>query len=198
VNPPALVLASASPRRRDLLEGAGLTFSVRPAAIDETPRSGEAPLPYVRRMAREKALAVNAGPGEVVLAADTVVTLDGAVLGKPSDAAAACATLRTLSGRIHRVHTGVALRDGRHVHVRVTTTSVRFRVLSDADVARYVATGEPFDKAGGYGVQGYGGALVERLVGSYTNVVGLPLAETLTLLARAGVHPRPEETRGNP
>jgi len=189
-----LVLASASPRRRELLASAGVLFVVRPSAIDETPDAGEEPLPYVRRMAREKALAVEADESETVLAADTVVALDGRVLGKPADVGDALATLRVLSGRTHRVHTAVALRTGGRVLARVTTTRVTFRTLKEDELARYVATGEPFDKAGGYGIQGHGGALVERVVGSYTNVVGLPLAETLALLARA----RPDATRGDP
>jgi len=178
-----LVLASASPRRRDLLASAGVDVVIRPAAIDENPWPDEPPLAYVRRMAREKALAIDAGDGARVLAADTIVALDGRVLGKPGDETEACATLRTLSGRTHRVHTAVALRHGRRVAVRVTTTRVTFRALSEADIARYVATGEPFDKAGGYGIQGHGGALVEHIAGSYTNVVGLPLAETLARIA---------------
>ncbi len=171
---------------------------VRPSAIDETPDPDEAPLPYVRRMAREKALAVAASDTETILAADTVVALDGRVLGKPADVDAARATLRMLSGRTHRVHTAVALRTGGRVLARVTTTRVTFRTLTDDELARYVATGEPFDKAGGYGIQGHGGALVERVVGSYTNVVGLPLAETLALLARARPDASPGEPHGNP
>jgi septum formation protein len=178
-----LVLASASPRRRQLLASAGVRFEVRPADLDEAVRLGEAPRVYARRVATEKALAV---PGDPVLAADTVVDLDGRVLGKPADSAEARAVLAALSGRTHRVHTAIALRVGARVHTRVCTTAVTFRLLTADEIAAYVETGEPFDKAGGYGIQGHGGALVDRVRGSYTNVIGLPLRETLALLHRWG------------
>ena len=178
-----LILASASPRRRALLEGAGVSFVVRPADLDEAVLPGEEPRAYARRVARDKALAVE---GERVLAADTVVALDGRVLGKPADAEEARRILGELSGRTHTVYTAVALRVGSKVHERVCATQVRFRTLSGRDIDGYVATGEPFDKAGGYGIQGHGGALVDRLRGSYTNVIGLPLRETLALLEKYG------------
>lgn len=178
-----LILASGSPRRRELLTAAGVTFLVRPSAVDETQHPGESALEYVRRVSREKAAAVE---GEHVLAADTVVVLDGDILGKPATHAEACAGLARLSGRVHRVYTAVTLRAGRRTHARLVGTDVTFRPLHASEIERYVATGEPFDKAGGYGIQGQGGALVHRLRGSYTNVIGLPLRETLDLLERWG------------
>ncbi|MES2639675.1 MAG: nucleoside triphosphate pyrophosphatase [Myxococcota bacterium] len=180
---PVLILASASPRRRALLESAGVTFEVRPADLDERVLPAELPKAYARRVAREKALAV---VGDRVLAADTVVALDGAVLGKPAGPDEARVLLTTLSGRTHTVYTAVALRVGARVHERICATQVRFRELSERDITTYLATGEPYDKAGGYGIQGHGGALVDRVSGSYTNVIGLPLRETLALLARFG------------
>jgi septum formation protein len=178
-----LVLASASPRRRALLTAAGVAFDVRPADLDEAVLAGEQPRAYARRVACEKAAAVE---GARVLAADTVVDLDDRVLGKPGSADEARAVLAALAGRTHRVHTAVALRVERRVHAFVCTTAVRFRSLTAAEIDAYVATGEPYDKAGGYGIQGHGGALVDHVRGSYTNVIGLPLRETLALLARWG------------
>lgn len=179
-----LILASASPRRRELLESAGVAFSVHPADADETWRPGELPRAYVLRVARAKARVVaERFAGRSVLAADTTVAIDDRVLGKPVDAAHAAAMLGDLAGREHAVHTAVVLRAGARETHRVVSTRVRFRPLSAAEIAAYVATGEPFDKAGGYGIQGRGGALVDVVHGSYTNVVGLPLAETLGLLA---------------
>jgi septum formation protein len=183
-----LVLASASPRRASLLRSAGLDFDVRPADADETPLPDEHPRRYAVRVARTKARAVARGAGDVVLAADTVVALDGRILGKPTDAAEARATLGALSGREHRVHTAVVVVVEDRTHTCTVTTRVRFRALARHEIDAYVATGESFDKAGGYGIQGHGGALVARLSGSYTGVVGLPLEETLALLARAGAH----------
>lgn len=178
-----LTLASRSPRRREMLEQLGLTLELRPADTDESPLPGEPPGEYVRRVAREKARAV---AGETVLAADTAVVVDGSILGKPRDAEDARRMLRALSGRTHEVMTGVcAARAGREAVVAVTT-EVRFVPLAEDVIAWYVATGEPFDKAGAYAVQGAGGALVEEVRGSVSNVVGLPLAETLSLLARLG------------
>lgn len=178
-----LLLASASPRRRELLRAAGVAFTVTPADIDESMLPGETPRAYVRRVATAKASAVAARePGRRVLAADTTVALDGRVLGKPADAAEATAMLSALAGRTHEVHTAVVVLDGRRVRRRVVTTRVRFRALTAAEIDTYIATGEPFDKAGGYGIQGAGGALVDDVRGSYTNVVGLPLAQALALL----------------
>ena len=179
-----LVLASASPRRRQLLEPF-VAFEVCPADLDESALPGEAPVAYVARLAAEKAAAVAAGrdPSTVVLAADTTVDVDGAIVGKPLDPADARSILTRLSGRSHRVHTGVAVGG----EVFVVTTRVRFVALSASDIDWYVSTGEPLDAAGAYAIQGRGGAFVAAIEGSFTNVVGLPLAETLAALARAGV-----------
>lgn len=174
-----MILASASPRRRELLAAAGLVFEVRPAEVDETPGPQEPPRRYALRVATAKALAVE---GERVLAADTIVVLDGEILGKPTDATDAAQMLRRLAGRAHTVMTAVVLREGRRLRRRLIRTRVHFRPLSEVEIAAYVATGEPLDKAGAYGIQGRGGALVDRVSGSYTNVVGLPLRETLELL----------------
>jgi septum formation protein len=188
-----LVLASASPRRRELLGRLGLDPLVRPADIDETPRPGEDPHELVVRLASAKAAASGDGhagaPDEVVLAADTEVVLDGQVLGKPRDRDDAARTLRRLAGRVHEVVTGVAVRRGGTARATRVTTEVRFRPLSDVEIAWYVATGEPDDKAGAYGLQGAGAALVDRIDGSDTNVIGLPLAETVALLRNVGFDP---------
>ena len=193
-----LVLASASPRRRTLLARLGLTFEVRPTDTDETWPTGLAIGPAAEEVALRKARAVDA-PGALVLAADTVVVLDGDVLGKPADEAEARVTLRRLSGRTHEVTTGLALRlDGRETTVH-ETTSVTFAALTDGEIAAYAATGSPLDKAGSYGIQDDAGALlVERIEGDFFNVVGLPLRrlyETLLAFAPALVsvagRPRP-------
>jgi septum formation protein len=179
-------LASASPRRRQLLAQVGLAPAVAPSDVDETPHPGEAPAAYARRVAEDKARACAATGA--VLAADTVVALEGRILGKAADAAEARAMLADLSGRTHEVHTAVVLKDpAGALHGVVVTTEVRFRRLDAAEIARYVETGEPMDKAGAYGIQGEGGALVAWVHGSYTNVVGLPLEETLALLAQVGL-----------
>lgn len=180
------VLASASPRRKDLLLGAGLSFEAIPQDVDEAPLPGEAPIAYVLRVARAKAHSYE-GARDAVLSADTTVAIDGEILGKAKDDEEAQAFLRKLSGRTHQVHTAVVLRRSAGPIETVVTTDVRFRSLSPAEIGRYVATGEPRDKAGAYGIQGFGGALVEAVFGSYTNVVGLPLAETLTMLRDGGV-----------
>ena len=171
-----LVLASRSPRRAELLTRAGYRFAVAPADIDERRRDGEAPRELVRRLAREKAAAVAPRhPGAVVLGADTLVVVDGAVLGKPDGAAGAAAMLRRLSGRAHEVLTGVALRAADRCLDGVQSTRVVFRALSPGDVEWYVATGESADKAGSYSIQGRASRFVTRIEGSYTNVVGLPI-----------------------
>ncbi len=182
-----LLLASASPRRADLLAAAGYTFTVVPAEVDETPLPDEPPLEYVRRLAEAKARAAVAGdPGDVVLAADTTVAVDRHLLGKPEDAADAARMLGHLAGREHAVHTGVAVRrDGRLVS-EVATTRVRFLPLSDAEIAWYVASTEPFGKAGGYAIQGRAARFIDWIEGSYSNVVGLPVHVVHRLLARAG------------
>jgi septum formation protein len=182
---PRLVLASASPRRRDLLSRAGLAFDVQPTDVDETPRPGEAAEPLALRLAEDKAAAIVA-PGAIVLAADTIVVRDAVALGKPRDEAEAAAMLRSLSGRRHEVITAFAAVRGESRIVRPVRTEVVFRDLSEDVIARYVATGEPMDKAGSYGIQGIGAMLVERVSGSYTNVVGLPLVEVLDAIAQLG------------
>lgn len=188
---PILVLASKSPRRRDLLQGAGVPFSVQPSEIDEKRNAGEDAEEYTQRAARMKAEAVAGAqpPGTWVLAADTTVVLDGTVLGKPKNENDAAKMLRLLSGRRHRVLTAVVLTqaDGDEPFELLCETSVWFRPLDAATINEYLATGEPMDKAGSYGIQGRGAMLVSSIEGSYTNVVGLPLAETIQLLAEARV-----------
>ena len=190
-----LVLASASPRRRELLTQAGFTFEVHPAHIPEDPKPNEDPIAYVVRLAREKAEAVfteitNArasglrasAPPQVVLGADTTVTLDNQILGKPEDAADAARMLRLLSGRTHRVITGVAVVTAARTEVAAEVTAVKFLTLSDEEIAAYIATGEPMDKAGAYAIQGRAARWIPRIEGDYFNVVGLPIALVSTLL----------------
>ncbi len=185
----SIILASASPRRSELLRQIGVTFSVQPADVDETPLPNETAERYVERLARDKALAVAASsPGAMVLGSDTSVVLDGVILGKPADQEEAVATLMRLSDANHQVMTAVALAQGEQCECRVVVTEVQFRKLSQAEVVAYVASGEPMDKAGSYGIQGLGGIFVSDLRGSYSAVVGLPLQETAALLADAG-HP---------
>lgn len=186
LTPARLILASASPRRRDLLASVGVVpDEVRPADIDETPRKGELPRPYALRLAREKAASA-AEPGALVLAADTVVSAGRRILGKPEDEAEAHAFLTLLSGRRHRVATGVALRLGDREWTRLVETQVKIKRLSDAEISAYLRSGEWRGKAGGYAIQGIAAGFVPSINGSYTNVVGLPLAETANLLAGAG------------
>jgi septum formation protein len=189
----SLVLASASPRRKMILEQLGLGFRVLPSGIDESALPGETPEQHVERLARDKAdeiLQRLAAKGEVawVLAADTMVVVDAEVLGKPRDDADALRMLMLLSGRTHRVITGIALRHARRGgESAVFSTQVGFRRLDRASAQAYVASGEARDAAGSYAIQGLGTGLVTEIAGSYTNVVGLPAAETLDLLLRAGV-----------
>lgn len=180
--PEQLVLASASPRRRDLLAGLQLDFAVRSAEIDESALTDELPEDHVLRLARAKAQAV-ARPGELVLAADTVVVLEGRILGKPADPADAQQMLSSLAGREHDVYTGVALFEpDRDTLVSATDRSeVRIAALDEDEISWYVSTGEPLDKAGSYAIQGLGALFVEAIVGNYTNVVGLPLPLTRSL-----------------
>jgi septum formation protein len=198
-----LVLASASPRRSELLTQAGYRFRVHPAHIPEDPLPGEDPIVYVTRLAREKAEAVyreltSAGPSAAkerpdgqsslaVLGADTTVTLDNTILGKPLDAADAARMLRLLSGRTHRVITGVALVTAAGVEVAAEATAVRFLTLSDAEIADYVAGGEPMDKAGAYAIQGRAARWIPRIEGCYFNVMGLPLALVSSLLESCNI-----------
>jgi septum formation protein len=180
-----LILASASPRRRELLAQAGFTFEVRPAHVNEDARPDEDPIAYVVRLARVKAQAVFAelnDPHAVVLGADTTVTLDGHILAKPEDAADAARMLRMLSGRTHTVITGVAVATARGTEVAAEVTCVQFLTLSDEEIAAYIATGEPMDKAGAYGIQGFAAKWIPRIQGCYFNVVGLPLALVTTML----------------
>ncbi len=184
-----LILASGSPRRREMLDNLGVELTVRPVEIDESPTDGESPEPYVLRLARAKAraAAADASPHrEIVLAADTIVALDGELLGKPRDPADARRMLERLSGREHQVLTGVAVVAPGFRGADVELTRVWFAELSPAEIEWYVAGGEPLDKAGAYAVQGLGALFVERLDGNYSNVVGLPLPLTYRLLAEAG------------
>jgi len=183
-----LILGSASPRRRDLLAQLGLTpDAVIPPEIDETPRKGELPRPYCARLAREKAAAVPvAGPDDVVLCADTVVALGRRILGKPADAGEAAAFLTALGGRRHQVITAVAVRRGDRVWLRESVSAVKMKRLSDAELNSYLDSGEWMGKAGGYAIQGRAGAFIPWISGSFTGIVGLPLAETAALLAAAG------------
>ena len=187
---PPLVLASGSPRRRELLALLGRAFDVDPADVDETAWPGEDVLDYVARVAEAKAaVAVERHPGRLVVAADTTVELDGVIYGKPFDAADAARMLRALSGREHRVHTHVVVaaagsRGSRGSAVTVTSL-VCFDVLDDLAIDAYIATGEPFDKAGAYAIQGHAAAFVREVHGSVTNIVGLPLAELRALLAES-------------
>ncbi|MGD1105577.1 MAG: Maf family protein [Terracidiphilus sp.] len=198
-----LVLASASPRRSELLTQAGYRFRVHPAHIPEDSLPGEDPIVYVTRLAREKAEAVyreltSAGPSAAkersygqsslaVLGADTTVTLDNTILGKPADADDAVRMLRLLSGRTHRVITGVALVTAAGVEVAAEATAVRFLTLSDAEIADYVAGGEPMDKAGAYAIQGRAARWIPRIEGCYFNVMGLPLALVSSLLESCNI-----------
>jgi septum formation protein len=181
-----LILASASPRRRELLTRAGLQFEVRASAIDETPMMGESPEEFARRAARDKALyvAASAPKGVLVLGADTIVVADHEILGKPLDATDAARMLRMLAGITHRVITGVCLvRAPAQVEaIRDETTLVTFRRLDEVEIAEYIASREPFDKAGAYGIQGLASKFVTRVEGCYFNVVGLPVALVYELL----------------
>lgn len=185
---PVLCLASASPRRRELLTQIGVPHTLATADIDETPRSGESPRHYVRRMAQEKAHAVWKQHSDLpVLAADTTVVLDGIVHGKPRDRAEALQMLAKLSGRTHEVLTAVALAHGPGVLLQLSTSAVRLRAITPEAAAAYWETGEPRDKAGGYAIQGLGAVFVQSVAGSYSGVMGLPLYETAELLRSAGL-----------
>lgn len=184
---PRLILGSGSPRRRELLAQLGVVADdIRPPDIDEDPRKGELPRPYCVRLAREKALAVRSGPDDIVLSADTTVALGRRILGKPAHADEAEAFLRLMSGRRHKVITAVALRRGGKVWERDVVTQVKMKNLSDAEIAAYLESEDWRGKAGGYGIQGPAGALIPWISGSFTAVVGLPLAETANLLQAAG------------
>ena len=193
-NPNMLVLASASPRRRELLTQAGFSFQVHPAHIPEDPHPNEDPIAYVTRLAREKAEAVfaeitkaaasdkRASAPLQVLGADTTVTLDNHILGKPENPADAARMLRLLSGRTHRVITGVAVISAAHTRVASESTAVQFLAFSNEEIAAYIATGEPMDKAGAYAIQGRAARWIPRIEGDYFNVVGLPISLVSRLL----------------
>jgi septum formation protein len=199
-----LVLASASPRRRELLRSAGISFVVQAADVDETPLTGESARECAERLAREKALAVwRKRPDDVVLGADTVVVVEGAILGKPVDATDAARMLRMLSGRVHEVITGVCvvksgargqgsgvseitLPDSKHARTAAETTLVTMSPIADRDILDYVATGEPMDKAGAYAIQGIASRWIPRIEGDYSNVVGLPVALVYRMLKEGG------------
>jgi septum formation protein len=187
---PPLILASKSPRREQLLSQLGLIFEVIPAELDEVLQPGEEPGAHAERLAREKALAVAGGrPEAIVIGADTVVVIDDAVLGKPRDFDDAVHMLLRLQGREHTVASGIAVAyDGGRVISTVERVRVRFRAFDGAFARAYVATGEPLDKAGAYGIQGYGAALVEGIEGDYFAVMGLPVARLLSLLQTLGLH----------
>jgi septum formation protein len=199
----SLVLASASPRRRELLTQAGYTFTIHPAHIPEDPLPNEDPIAYVVRLARQKAEAVFAEltgadaseerapaapqvPLPQVLGADTTVTLDNQIFGKPADPEDAARMLRLLSGRTHRVVTGVAVVTAQRTEVAAEVTGVHFLTLSEQEIAAYIATGEPMDKAGAYAIQGRAARWIPRITGDYSNVVGLPLALVSTMLEASG------------
>lgn len=185
-----IVLASGSPRRRELLAGLGLTFDVIAADVDESVHPGESPAVYVARLAREKAAAVEKriGGGAFVVAADTTVSLGDEIFGKPADPVEAARMLERLAGQTHRVTTGVAVATPTgFVADEVVSTQVTMRALSGDEIRWYVATGEPFDKAGGYAIQGLAAHFITGVHGSVTNVIGLPLSETVLMLRRFGV-----------
>ena len=184
-----IILASQSPRRRELLERMGVEFRVVTPDIDERMERELPPDELVRRISAEKARAVaaQAGPDAIVIAADTVVALDGAVLGKPADELEAFKMLSTLSGCRHQVYTGLTVLRGKEMHTVSEETAVTFRELSEKEITNYIRTGEPMDKAGAYGIQGYGALLVEGIQGDYYNVMGLPVCRLGGLLKELGV-----------
>ncbi len=199
----SIYLASNSPRRRELLRQIGVRFDVllfrggsrADHDVDETPHLGEAPADYVQRVALAKAeggmqrVLWRHLPPRPVLSADTTLEVDGQIIGKPDNTDHAAEILRALSGRSHIVHTAIALTDGQRTEHRLNTNQVRFRALSETDIRRYIATGEPMDKAGAYGIQGRAAMFVEHIEGSYTGIMGLPLFDTAALLERFGLAP---------
>ncbi len=198
--PPFIYLASQSPRRRELLKQIGVHFEPlllrNEAGVDETPHDGEPPVDYVMRICRDKAhaghdaLTLRNLPAQPILVADTTVTLDGKIIGKPENNEHAAAILRMLSGRQHQVLTAVAVAFGTRLEMRLSTTTITFDTLSEERIHRYLLTGEAHDKAGAYGIQGHAGAFVKHIDGSYTGVMGLPLYETVELLKLSG-YPAP-------
>ena len=184
---PRIVLASSSPRRRDLLAMIGITHEVIPADIDEAYFPGEEPRAHALRLAQQKAASIAArNPTAIVVGADTIVVVDGAVLGKPLSAADAGRMLRILSGRTHVVYTAVAVQRAASAASAVEAVTVTFRALSDAEIAAYIDTGEPMDKAGAYGIQGFGATIVDRIEGDFFAVMGLPLGQMVRLMGKIG------------
>lgn len=183
-----VILASQSPRRRELLSLVGIEHEVQPADIDETPWPDEAPIPHTERLATAKAMVIaERAPDAFVIAADTIVVIDGDILGKPTDIPDARAMLRRLSGRTHEVCTAMAVAVGGRVESQVVRVPVRFRELDDDTITRYVNTGEPMDKAGAYGIQGYGATIVEHIEGDFFAVMGLSLVTVVQLAERMGL-----------
>lgn len=189
-----IYLASRSPRRGELLRQIGVDFDVLPSDVDESVRPGEAPEHYVMRLAHEKAgvcaqrIAADGLIAMPVLAADTTVCADGEILGKPESDIDACAMLRAMSDRWHTVHTGIALAFDGRIEVALSSTQVEMAPLTEAEINAYVASGEPRDKAGAYGIQGLASIFIRRIEGSYSGVMGLPLHETAQLLKKSGIH----------
>ncbi len=182
-----LLLGSASPRRKELLAGLGIVpDAILPPDIDESPRKGELPRPYCMRIAREKAMAVPSGEDDIVLCADTTVALGRRILGKPENAGEAAAFLTLLGGRRHQVITAVVVRKGQKVWARESVSAVKMKRLSDVELNAYLAGGDWRGKAGGYGIQGAAGAFIPWISGSFTGIMGLPVAETAALLQAAG------------
>lgn len=190
---PRLILASSSPRRRELLDALGLDFEIRIADVDETPGTGESAADMVLRLAAAKAGAVGLEAGEVALGADTAVVLDGHIFGKPESETDGLRMLAALSGQTHEVMTGVAVCSESGVEQVLTSTKVQFREINPDEARRYWHSGEPHGKAGAYAIQGRGGVFVEAIMGSYSGVVGLPVFETAKLLRRAGIQVLPAE-----
>ena len=182
-----LILASHSPRRSELLKSAGIPFVAKAANVDETVRPGEGPEDYAKRVAQQKAMAIEAAPGKIVLGADTVVVIDQEILGKPHDPDDAARMLELLAGRKHEVITAICLRRGKEVKIDWGVTLVWFLPLTHEEIGDYVATGEPMDKAGAYAIQGLASKFVQRIDGSYSNVVGLPIEVVYKHLRKWGL-----------
>jgi septum formation protein len=189
-----LILASASPRRRELLLNAGIPFTVRVPNVDETVLPAEDALTYVRRIAERKALAVSLGPDEIALGADTTVCLNGTILGKPASIGEAKMMLKVLSGKTHEVHSGICLRYGLRTVVDVATTHVTMAAMNEEEIDEYARSGEPMDKAGAYGIQGMASRYVTGLSGDYFNVVGLPVSLVYRHILALGWKPKELET----
>jgi len=191
MSPVRVVLASSSPRRHDLLDLIGIRHEVIPADVDESVQGRESPAKHAERLAREKAgVVAGRDPKAVAIGADTIVLIDRKILGKPANSVDAGSMLRLLSGRVHTVVTAVAVARGKKIASAVEKVSVTFRELSDDEIDAYIATGEPMDKAGAYGIQGYGATIVERIEGDYFAVMGLPLVKLVSLLGEVGVEYR--------